>query len=511
MKVEMANEAVYLFPDTNLFIQCISLDQLDWSEWGQFNEINLIICRPVQREIDNLKHRGNSRISKRARKTYQFFRGIIGSEEKYRLVTDTSPRVKLYIESPSLPSSELRDDLDYSKSDDEIVGCLYRFKQENQDKDVRLLTHDIGPMMTAKSLGLEVATIKEEWLLPPEHNESEREIVKLKKRIAELEHAEPKFKIWLVDDKGLQVESLDLEYPLSEPMAVDDVTACIQLLQSQFPISTDFGSQEVAEKDGSTLSERLVGMKYVYSPAAEEAIAKYSGKDYPEWIKECEEVLSSLHDLLQKKISQPSFTFVVVNEGSRPGNDALINIIAEGNLKVGPPHSEDDIAEDDIAKGEDETELSLPVPPQPPKGKWSPKSPALQLLNFNKPVLMNAFSRLNTSLDLTRNFALPDISDIGRRDPNAFYYKFNRSVTPEESFSLECEQWRHGTKEECFSGQLFFDSDKENVRGALSCHIHSENLSVPTKKTVPVALSIKMLNTANHARLLIRDLLKHAK
>lgn len=505
----MANDVIYLFPDTNVFIQCRPLEELDWSEWSEFKEVHLIVCRPVQREIDNQKNRGNDRVAKRARKTYQVFRRIIASKEQYWPVTDTGPRVRLCLESPSLPSGDRKDVLDYSKPDDEIVGCLDRFEREHQDKEVRLLTHDVGPMMTAKSLGLKVDAIKEEWLLRPEHSESEREIARLRDRITELEQAEPKFRIWFVDGEGQKVESIHLQHRFYEPMSNEDIAACIQSLKKQFPLATDFGSRERAEKDGDTLGERLLGMRYKYTPATDEAIAKYTDQDYPEWIRECEELLSHLHDLLQSEIAQPAFNFAVVNEGTRPGNDALINIVSGGNFRICPPLAEDD----EMAEGKNKTRLSLPDPPRPPRGRWRPKAPSLDRLTSVGSVWANQLSRLENSLypSINSSHLLSNPVRNYRRDPNAFYYKPDRSETPEESFSLECEQWRHGAGEECFSGQLFFDRNKEEVSGAISCEIHAENLSTPEIRTFPVKISIKKLNSGDRARLLIQSLLNRAK
>ena len=62
----MAKNTLYLFPDTNLFIQCRPLEQLDWAEWAEYAEVHLIVCRPVQREIDNQKNRGNNRVAQPA-------------------------------------------------------------------------------------------------------------------------------------------------------------------------------------------------------------------------------------------------------------------------------------------------------------------------------------------------------------------------------------------------------------------------------------------------------------
>lgn len=48
---------LYLFADTNLFIQCRALVELDWSAWASFDEVHVIVSRPVQREIDYRKNK----------------------------------------------------------------------------------------------------------------------------------------------------------------------------------------------------------------------------------------------------------------------------------------------------------------------------------------------------------------------------------------------------------------------------------------------------------------------
>ena len=48
---------LYFFPDTNLFIQCKPLKDIDWSDFNDFEEIHLIVSRPVQKEIDFQKNK----------------------------------------------------------------------------------------------------------------------------------------------------------------------------------------------------------------------------------------------------------------------------------------------------------------------------------------------------------------------------------------------------------------------------------------------------------------------
>lgn len=316
---------------------------------------------------------------------------------------------------------------------------------------------------------------------------------------------EPRFRIWLVDDKGNEVESIKTEYHIFEPMNDEEVLACTQLLKREFPLESDFGSRSPAEKYGTTVADRVLGLRYSYIPASDEQIAKYSEEEYPRWISECEDYLSSLHETLQNQIEHPWFTFAVVNEGNRPGHDALINLIAEGELRICAPPYQDDAEEED-----NKIEIGLPDPPQPPRGRWSPKSTSLRGFNRALSVLANPRSGVNRLLypGLEPSSLLSSLDRDNRRDPNAFYYKPNRPTTPKQSFSLECEQWRHGTEENHFSGQLFFDLDKQRIGGTLVCEVHAENLSSPVRIGVPAEISIKRLKTVDQARLLVQELLK---
>ena len=102
----MPEQTLFLFPDTNFFIQCYPPSQLDWSDWKEFTEVNLIVCRTVQREIDNQKNLRNDRVGRKARATSSIFGTIIDGVEEYMLVRESTPVVKLFLEGPGLPSPE---------------------------------------------------------------------------------------------------------------------------------------------------------------------------------------------------------------------------------------------------------------------------------------------------------------------------------------------------------------------------------------------------------------------
>jgi predicted ribonuclease YlaK len=82
---------LYLFADTDLFIQCRALGELDWSAWNSFDEVHVIVSRPVQREIDYRKNKGSDRVGDRARSTNKLFKELVQGDKDHMLLRETGP------------------------------------------------------------------------------------------------------------------------------------------------------------------------------------------------------------------------------------------------------------------------------------------------------------------------------------------------------------------------------------------------------------------------------------
>ena len=492
-ETRMAVRVLYLFPDTNVFIQCRPLEDLNWSEWEGFEEVHLLVCRTVQREIDRQKSRGNDRVGQRARKYSSLFGDIVQSDTGYLQIRESHPKVKLLIDPAAKPNPCLVYRLDYSKPDDEIVGFAYSYKLLYPDTDVRLVTNDAGPMMTAKTLDLPFERVREDWLLQPESNPLERKNAQLKSEIARLKKTEPSLRVRCEDSSGNEVKSLEFETTVYEPLTNSEISELVKGLRSQFPQATDFGSREPAERASPF---PISGFRERYVPSSEQEIAKYKNQDYPAWIKECEETFRNLHEALQKQAGLPSFRFVAANEGTRPGKDVLVEIVARGNIKIRPPQGK----YEEESEESEPSALRLPPPPRPPRGHWS--NP-----------LFESFGNVQRNLAWANSLSNPAAAFAPfqnpikpSRDRNAFYYK---PILPEEpvgAFSLECEQWRHGGVEEYFDGEIFFEGTSEEVKGAVVCQIHAENVSDPVKKNVPVKGHIIKGITIDQAHILIAEI-----
>ncbi|MGB9366215.1 MAG: PIN domain-containing protein [Xanthobacteraceae bacterium] len=493
----MSATTLFLFPDTNLFVQCRALEELDWTIWGPFDEIHLIVCRAVQSEIDNQKNKGSDRLGKKARTASSLFREIILSGKPDKDVRQSRPVVKLSIRPDFKPSAEISERLQYGERDDQLVGTAYGFRQAHPNADVRVLTHDTGPMASAKMVGLAVAAIPDDWLLPPESTEGEKKLASMERELSRLKKAEPEFKILCVNDKNEQLDRLDIEVAQYEPLSPSAVEDFMAQLSQRFPLATDFGPRERVERDARSMTAAFLGEKEVFKPATDEQIAAYQDDEYPKWLDRCEKFLLGLHTVLQRRAGPPRFRFVARNVGSRPARDALVTVEAKGDFEIRPPPYK---SEREREAEEARNLLELPPPPKEPHGVWEKQRGFYRSLS-EELATRRVAGLMGPGTDLFPIHSLT--APIARRDPNGFFYKPDRSRIPTSQFSLECEQWRHEVSPEVFAGEFHYDTEEETIAGMLECRIHAENLSTPASLKVPVRLTIKRIDLIGTARSIV--------
>ena len=238
----MSRTLIYLFADTNLLVQCRQLEELDWSTWNAFDEVRLIISSPVLREIDYHKNKGNDRVGKRARNASAMFRKML--DDGCMLVRASGPCVKLTVETQHRQSEALKERLNYQERDDQLIGTVYEFAERTPNAEVRLLTHDTTPLYTARSLGLTADVIPDEWLLPPENTETERELTALRLENARLKKAEPQFESQCLDSAGSEIQRYECSFTWFDPLTDAETNDLMQCLKERFPwrLTSDRGN-----------------------------------------------------------------------------------------------------------------------------------------------------------------------------------------------------------------------------------------------------------------------------
>ena len=395
------------------------------------------------------------------------------------------------------------------------MGTAWKYSHDHHNRDVRLLTHDTTPLYTAHGLNLAAEQIPDDWLLPPESTPGEKEIASLKAENARLKKLEPCISIRCMGPSNSEIECYEASHTSFEPLTDQQVHELMQRLKERFPLETDFGSREPAERASrQTGFSALLGTKDVFSPAIDEEITEYRDKAYPQWLSDCEKTLRNHHRTLQHQVAKLEFSFLAENVGTRPATDALISIEAHGRFRILPPLPYDEEGEDDEDKSENAEASVLRPPPVAPSGEWR------QVIGGHSLGAGHALESFARSIQGMRGLTdvrrsaleFPSLHtplvQLPSHDSNAFYYKPNRPSSPKSSIALECDQWRHSDGEEFFGGEIHVPTDQRQLKGALLCRIQAANLSMPASKRVPVRIDITRISAFSSAQSMLKALVE---
>ncbi len=496
----MSAKKVYLFADTNLFIQCPPIETLPWSDLNEFDEIELIVTSPVIKEVDNQKNKRGDRVGNKARATNSLFREIVTGKIDHKIVSASAPQVKLFLKPEYLYKDELQSKLNLSEADDQLVAIIHNYKNENPSADVRLFTDDTGPMAKAKMLDVSFIPIPENWILSPENSDEEKKVIALQEELLRLKKQEPDIEIQCLDQNKNLINKLEFEKICYQPLTDDEIEELLEVIKTRNPLKNDFGSREATERVSVPHLLSFDAFKEVYIPATDEEIQKYCD-GYSTWLEECREFLRKYHHRLQYHLGNPKVCFVAENQGVRPAKDALIRFEAMGNFEIMPPHPvREEEREEFEKKGKD---ISLPAAPRIPHGRWQSKTHDFFSVGKSMQDYMSMLSPHHLS---GRDLIPPGLFSPPRgRDPNEFYYKPERPYSPCDSFELECEQWRHADGAEHFVCEIYIHEETGNIAGCLECSVHAENLTQRSKKSVPVRISIKQESAKAQAMKMIEN------
>lgn len=475
---------LYVFPDTNVLVQCVPLGELDWSYLGDFEQIVLILSRPVIGEIDQQKG-GAGRLAKRARAANSLIRALLDSDSIS--IKTKQKRLKVIVESGNhlRPADGLDDHLDYASADDRLVGTVHRYSSDYPDREVLLLSHDTGPLMTAKRLHIPYARVPDTWLLSPESDEEQKRIRELEGQLRRYQTTEPKCEI--------KFEDSPWEFKVNKyrPLTEQQIAELMEQLKRRNPVDMDYGPIEKQQRTvRGGLFSPLFGTE-TFQPASEEEISNYRDKIYQKWLADCEVLFRELDQTLNA-IDQPLLLSVALtNVGARPADDVLVQFQVKGR-KFGifsPPPEQD-------ADGKTSELPRLRPPPSAPKGKWVSDLPQLY-------PGIHRYRGLLSSQPVTA----PMFNGLMRRpinlDPNSFHWKGGRPSEPVTLAEFNCQQWRHLENAEIFEFQLGFKLEDETIKDALAVTVHAANLAEPVQCMKKVTITAEIVDTWLNAQALL--------
>ena len=420
----------FLFVDSNLFLQCRPLQDLDWECLIGREDLTLFVPSAVLTELDKHKSDGNNRRAQRARRALQFLNSILEAPGDTVIVRTTPVKVIAQF------APEVSGDASTS-NDDSILFEVAEMTRTHGTQSVGLVTHDTNLKVKAKRKGLRFFPVPEHWLLAPEPDERDKRVRQLEEEIALLKKQTPIIEITL--DGNQEIELVIPSYERLTPGTVDRL---MEAMTAKFLIKTDFSL---------TSSERLlsaggVGMFPLHPPADWE-IAKYQNEEYPKWERSLRGRLERLHSSLRLRDVTADIQLLIANNGTVPGAHVHITIkVSEGFLTVDPEHH-DKLLEKLL------TRPRAPRPPQPRQNSLDGFGNLHALSGFNPPFL-------------------PKIPIRHKRDE--FYRKAGKHVDTE--WVWECENMRHGGPPEEFPFRLGINAQSQPSGGLMVVEVSAENL-----------------------------------
>jgi hypothetical protein len=350
---------LHLVPDTNLFFEFKALEQLPWEELGH-DPIVLLLTKPVLDEIDRHK-KGTGRTRDRALDIYGRFRGMLEAGLGDSEIRASGPKVVLRRMTTVPLDPDLKEQLDYDKADERLIGIVSTLNKRATGHEVKLFTDDGGPAGMAQDLGVPFKMIDRAWRRPPAETTEAKQIRELKKDLAAYRDQEPKIAIRCetADADGLVRVVGKAATPLNEP----EVDGLIEALRLKHPLRSDFTpppTKTTTDTFGETTAVE-------YAAPADDEIANYRDVRYPGWVEKCRETLRNVHVGRDEEAPPVLLRCAMCNDGSRPALRVRIEFETAGELALLRPKTADD---DEDAKADDQSTpdpaLRLPPAPKPP-------------------------------------------------------------------------------------------------------------------------------------------------
>ena len=474
-----------IFPDTNVLVQGRGLKDQPWKELGR-DEIEVILCGPVIRELDRLKTRPG-RVGKVARAISTKVRELMRTADRSELICEADPRVVLRLAQGMPNQAAVREGIDLSHDDQAIINQA--LASLDAGADVALLTDDNFAAMTAEHFGLPVQLLPTHWLKEPEPDDSAKEIARRDAEIARLKSAEPALELRFVDRSDAPIERLEVTMRRYQPVAPTDVDRLVERVTALAPmveVVVDPG-KVAPPSPGTGRGFDIASIAYSplgKLPVTKADIEKYEG-EYRSWLAGVRSKIAGFHVEWNRRREWPEAILYASNKGSRPAEDVLVEISASGAFQLSGPRTANDKPH---AKQADWLQLTLPPVPPKPKSRSELLLASGLLPHDPLPVLPRAH--------------FPAVGEL-RRNDDEFYWRDGKS-DPTVTIALECKSWRHSRGEEDFPFQVWAD-DRTEVRGLIAGRISASNIREPMEKHLPLRIGFEDYDCLTMATTLVDD------
>jgi hypothetical protein len=412
-----------LFADTNVFLHCKFFTELDWRTLASGEDVVLTICPTVMSELDKKKFSDSSRrVRERAK-------GVV--RRIGELVSDDQPvsfrhgcRLWVMCRSPLMDfaSAGLSKDV----ADDGVLASA--LEERDRGSEVTLGAADTGIRLKANTHRLQTVLVPDEWLLPDEPDEQERELQKLRRQTAENAAASPNLRLTFGGSNFAEF-TVKPSKPMS-PEAIKKKLDGMRKLKRFKPMAVPQYTGISVAPFGAVSREDILA----YNRALEAYFAKF------------EDHLKRSHEIFELRDRTLKLDITVENSGQESAEDVDVVVRTSGDVEG--------IWADGLPDGSE----AVPKPPEVPR----------------------------RSLDALAGMHMPDVRSVHEPRDNAVLVPINYERFTEGRFHVNLVKPRFPV---ALPPRYFWFSTFDDVRGfTLSYELFGKNLREPQ----PGELQIKI-------------------
>jgi|GEM_PF-2418430 len=316
----------YIFLDTNIFIHFQFYEQIPWQEIVG-DEYNLIIAPIVLDELDKHKTSSNKKIAGR-------IKNILPKIEQGQTTINGIINACLPVPKDETFS---KFNLSRSQQDHALLSAILEFGEQNGSENIIFISHDTGPRMRARQLGISVIELEEKYLLPEEDSQEEKELKKLRKENAELKNNLPKVELTLNDGNNFKQVELT-------PLLQTEDDYCEKELKHIKEKHSPFTNENTIENDTytntSVLLESLVSNKRrlnslfaaINQPTIEQK-ERYN-QELETFYAEYEKIVKEKYKWDKILSNAVLLNLDISNNGTAPANDIDVFLIFPDSVKI---------------------------------------------------------------------------------------------------------------------------------------------------------------------------------
>ena len=299
----------YLFLDTNIYLHYQDFQQIPWNKvLGIDEDCTVVVVPKVHAELDEKKDSAKGKIQRRAKKISSKLYEILMKHETTKI-----PVVRCKAPNPTEEDKRM---LDLSRSDNVII--LTAIRSGWHSDDIVIISADKNIQFTAEDFGLGHYLMSDDYLLPPEQDEKDIEIQKLKHELEQLKtrHSSPYLSFEGNGDK------ITLTRPLQRNLD-EELRGVMAELVVKYPEATRDNYSKVIEDP-----------TFLFTRQIDDSKIKAYNDERTEYLKE-EYEYNQIK--LAKEISDKSFkkiSFNVVNNGTAPTGDMMVFIRVPDEIKL---------------------------------------------------------------------------------------------------------------------------------------------------------------------------------